>query len=86
LYGDILSSTKAILFFGTPHQGADSAVWAAYLGNLARGLGFRTAEVTQELQRWSNPLVELTTSFSGLAQKFFISTFFQLWDTCGIKV
>ncbi|TVY81035.1 Protein SERAC1, partial [Lachnellula suecica] len=77
LYGDILKSTRCLVFFGTPHQGADAAVWGTYLGNLAKGLGIRNAEVTRELQRWSNPLVELRVSFAQLAPRFLIRTFFE---------
>ncbi|KAF4627331.1 hypothetical protein G7Y89_g10820 [Cudoniella acicularis] len=77
LYGNILNSTRCLVFFGTPHQGADAAVWATYLGNLAKGLGIRSTEVARELQRWSNPLVELRVSFAQLAPKFLIRTFFE---------
>jgi hypothetical protein len=64
IFGDIYSSVKAILFFGTPHQGANAAVWATYLGHISKAVGIRRANVTKELQTWSNELVELTTLFS----------------------
>jgi hypothetical protein len=76
-YGDILNSTKSIVFFGTPHQGADAAVWATYLGNLAQGLGIRGTAVTEELKRWSYPLVELRVNFGQLAPRLIIRTFFE---------
>ncbi|PVH84639.1 hypothetical protein DL98DRAFT_512067 [Cadophora sp. DSE1049] len=77
LYGDILKSTQCLIFFGTPHQGADAAVWGTYLGNLAQGIGIRSTEVTQELMRWSNPLVELRVNFAQLAPRYLIRTFFE---------
>ena len=86
LFESIRDCTKAIIFFGTPHQGADVADWANYLGKFGRAIGLRSAQVTEELQRWSNPLVELTTTFSGIAHKFEITTFFEKRATHGILV
>jgi len=86
LYGDVLDSTRAVVFFGTPHQGTDSAVWATYLGDLGKALGLRNTEVAKELKRWSYPLVELTTHFSDLAPNFQITTFFEKKKTHGILV
>ena len=76
-YGDILNSTRCLVFFGTPHEGVDAAIWAGYLGKLVRGLGIESTGVMQELKRWSNPLVELKTSFAQLAPRFLIRTFFE---------
>lgn len=85
-YGDILEATKAIVFFGTPHQGSDTATWMTYLCAISRGLGVKSAKVTHELERWSDPLVELTTNFSELAPRFLISTFFEEQKTNGVLV
>ncbi|KAF8859461.1 hypothetical protein BDZ45DRAFT_673223, partial [Acephala macrosclerotiorum] len=85
-YGNILDSTKAIVFFGTPHQGADTATWAAFLGGLSKAIRIRNTEVVEELKRWSNPLVELTTTFAELAPRFQITTFFEELATNGILV
>lgn len=86
LYGSIPKCTKAIIFFGTPHQGTDSAVWATYLGKLGKSIGLRSTQVTEELQRWSDPLVELTTTFSQIAPDFQITTFFEKRLTHGVMV
>jgi hypothetical protein len=74
------------VFFGTPHQGADSAVWATYLGKIGRSIGLRSTQVTEELQRWSDPLVELTTTFSEIAPNYQITTFFEQQLTHGVMV
>jgi hypothetical protein len=85
-YAGIWNSTKYLVFFGTPHQGADVAVWATYLGNLGQGLGFGSTAVTQDLKRWSNPLVELAVNFGQIASRFDIVTFFEQIETYGVMV
>jgi hypothetical protein len=85
-YASILNSTKYLVFFGTPHQGADVAVWATYLGNLGQGLGFGSNPVTQDLKRWSTPLVELAVNFGQIASRFDIVTFFEQSETYGVMV
>jgi hypothetical protein len=42
--------------------------------------------VTEELQRWSDPLVELTTTFSEIAPNYQITTFFEQQLTHGVMV
>ncbi|KAI8955665.1 hypothetical protein F4801DRAFT_528534 [Xylaria longipes] len=86
LYGDILEATKAIVFFGTPHQGADAAAWAAMLGGLGKIIGVQSTEVVEELKRWSDPLVELTTTFSELLARFDITTYCETKKINGILV
>lgn len=86
LYGDILRATQALVFFGTPHQGADIAVWGAYLGGVGRAIGLRNTQVVDELERWSDPLVELTVTFAELAPRYEITTFFETKKTHGVMV
>ncbi|KAK8209716.1 hypothetical protein IWZ01DRAFT_527990 [Phyllosticta capitalensis] len=86
LYGNVLDSTKAIVFFGTPHQGSDAATWAAFLGSLGRAVHLRSTEVLDELKRWSNPLVELTRVFSELRDKFQITSFYEKEATNGMII
>ncbi|KAK1456142.1 hypothetical protein CMEL01_16554 [Colletotrichum melonis] len=85
-YGNILDSTQALVFFGTPHQGSEAAAWASFLGSVGRAVGVRTTEVVEELKRWSFPLVELTTTFAELAPRFAITTFFEKKKTNGMLV
>jgi hypothetical protein len=86
LYGDIYSSVKSILFFGTPHQGANAAIWATYLGHISKAVGIRRTNVTKELKTWSNTLVELTRLFSEQAPDLFITSFFEMQPVSGIIV
>lgn len=85
-YHVILDSTKAIVFFGTPHQGSDAATWASFLGSVGKAVRVRNTDVVEELRRWSSPLVELTTTFSELAPKFLTSTYFETKATNGVVV
>jgi hypothetical protein len=86
LYHDILASVKSIIFFGTPHQGADVAIWAGYLSHISSAIGIKRANVTKELQTWSKPLVELTTMFSEQLPDLLITTFFETRPTYGVIV
>ncbi|KAI9782759.1 MAG: hypothetical protein M1816_001711 [Peltula sp. TS41687] len=86
LFGNILDSTKAILFFGTPHQGADVAAWTGFLDKLTTILGIKSTEVTKELKTWSTPLLELSTEFSELAPRFNLTTFFEQRSYHGVTV
>jgi len=86
IYGDILNAVHSIVFFGTPHQGSGAATLGTFLTRLSRGLGIHSANVLTELETWSSPLVELTTSFAQLAPKYEITTFFEEQDTHGVRV
>jgi hypothetical protein len=87
MYGDILDSVRSLVFFGTPHQGSDGAVWLKFIGGLSSGLHlWTTTKVVEELKTWSIPLVELTTNFSELAPNFAITTFYEEQDTYGVRV
>ncbi|VUC28700.1 unnamed protein product [Clonostachys rosea] len=85
-FGNILSCTKSVIFFGTPHQGADSATWAGYLSAIGRAVGITTTKITKELMRWSDPLVELTKAFSENQLAISITTFYEVYETHGIIV
>ncbi|KAM4063706.1 alpha/beta hydrolase family protein [Hirsutella rhossiliensis] len=86
LYGDLLRATKAIVFFGTPHQGAGTAEWASFLGGLGQAVGLRSTEVVGELKRWSHTLVEQTTLFADLWERFDITTFYETMKTNGVMI
>ncbi|KAL4949046.1 hypothetical protein BDW69DRAFT_175260 [Aspergillus filifer] len=74
LYGNIANSTKAILFFGTPHQGSDIA---AYLTGFQKAILLDKTEFVGDIARWSAPLEELTATFSEIAPNYDITTFFE---------
>lgn len=85
-FGDILNSTKAIVFFGTPHQGSDIAGWGSFLGGLGSVIGIRDSNLVRELQTWSSPLLELSTVFADLAPRFQLTSFFEENKTNGVMV
>jgi len=86
LYGDIYDSVRSIFFFGTPHQGAEAAIWATYLGHISKAVGIRRANVTKELQTWSVPLTELTVLFSEQIPDLLITSFFETQPVYGVVV
>lgn len=86
LYKDIVDSTQALVFFGTPHQGAEVATWAGYLSHISKAVGVRSSAVTDELKTWSPTLLELNTLFSEKISDLSVSTFFELEVTHGVKV
>ena len=86
LYGDIVDSTKALIFFGTPHQGANIAAWATFLSHVSKAVGVRSSAVTEDLQAWSKPLIDLNKLFSEKITQLDVTTFFELEDTYGVKV
>ncbi|KAK1640670.1 Alpha/Beta hydrolase protein [Colletotrichum phormii] len=87
-FGDILSYTKAIVFFGTPHQGADAAAWAVLLGEIGSWVRLRNTEVVEELKRWSDPLVQLTRQFKEIPSLYgiHITSFYETQATASLKV
>ncbi|KAL4756001.1 uncharacterized protein BDW70DRAFT_164915 [Aspergillus foveolatus] len=83
IYGNIADSTRAILFFGTPHQGSDVS---AYLGKLRETVLLGRSEIVDELAQWSALLAELTTPFSEVAPRYIITTFFEQKPTKGVII
>ncbi|KAL4999230.1 hypothetical protein BDV10DRAFT_164963 [Aspergillus recurvatus] len=85
MYGSIVDSTKAIVFFSTPHQGADAGAWKSLFDNFEHAR-IQNAGVVQELTLWSSMLVELTTGFAGIARGIQITTFFETIATNGVVI
>jgi hypothetical protein len=85
-YSEIIESTKALVFFGTPHQGADVATWSTYLTNVSKAIGIQSSTVLKELKRWSTTLLELNRLFSEQISELMVTTFFELEDTYGVRV
>lgn len=79
-YGDILKSTKAIIFLGTPHQGiSPKSHWPLQLALEKIGLaaGVKNQKLLQKLQSWSGPLADLCDDFSEFASAYQIATLFE---------
>ncbi|KAL4933104.1 esterase/lipase family protein, partial [Aspergillus undulatus] len=56
IYGSIVESTKAIVFFSTPHQGADAGAWNAIFASFQQA-DIHDTLVVQELTLWSSMLL-----------------------------
>lgn len=76
-FGDILSSTRGLVFFGTPHRGTDVAVWGemvarikvASYGRMGLSDYFRVLRPNQK------DLMDISEDFRPLATRFAISSF-----------
>jgi len=88
LYWDIYESAKAFVFFGTPHQGSDAAVWARYLGFVAKVVGVSKSESVNELATWSPSLVQVAIYFSTHVCRpgVHLVTFFETLPYNGVQV
>lgn len=86
MYGDIYDSAKSISFLATPHQGADIATWATYLGNISQVLGIRNTAATKGLQTWSDSLLELSREFCELLPRLMINSFYETKPYKGVLV
>ena len=62
----ILESTRAIMFMGVPHDGADAAKLASRIGGVARVFCDMNRINLKDLERDSRPLQEISHSFSYL--------------------
>ncbi|KAI1991719.1 hypothetical protein LOZ54_001965 [Ophidiomyces ophidiicola] len=74
-FKNILDSTKAVLFFSTPHQGSTRADWEVRLQNLGNIWNLESSPLN-ELKLWSYSLAEKTMAFSEIAPELDITTFF----------
>ncbi|KAL6408503.1 uncharacterized protein AUP68_08360 [Ilyonectria robusta] len=77
-YGDIIRSTKGIVFLGTPHRGSDLIPWALLLANLTNGVSLgeviRTA-LLKDLDKDSHVLSEISQQFVHRATPLKIRSF-----------
>jgi pimeloyl-ACP methyl ester carboxylesterase len=85
LYGDIVDSTRAIIFFSTPHQGTSQEAWKAFFARLGQSK-IEESNVISELEVWSDMLAELTTEFADLATQINITSFYERRLTEGVMV
>jgi len=69
-YHDIKSSTKAIIFLGTPHTGTDHA---SVLATTQKFITFVTrsqpSNITKELETFSDTVIDINESFMGETSK-----------------
>jgi hypothetical protein len=76
----ILEATRAVMFMGVPHDGADAAKLASHIGDVAQ-VFFKPNLVTlKDLERDSRPLQDISWSFS-LLKGFDIITIMESEET-----
>ena len=77
----IISSTKGILFAGTPHRGTDNAKWLTTANKLASYIqGGDTTRLSRSLERGSEVAEKLQSEFRDIAQRFAIYSLFESYD------
>lgn len=85
LFEDLLRSVYHLVFFGTPHQGANST--AGFLASLGATVGgAKDGSIIRELKLWSPSLMEADAMFVDIAEGFTITTFFEKEKTHGVQV
>jgi hypothetical protein len=86
LYSDLISSVRSLVFFGTPHQGADIATWGTFLSHVSTAFRVRSTQALEELGKWSPTLLQLNTLFAEQAADQNVTTFFERQKTYGVMV
>ncbi|KAH7069381.1 Alpha/Beta hydrolase protein [Paraphoma chrysanthemicola] len=77
-FDDIAQSTRGILFFGTPHRGADLAFWGDIIAKIAKTVFLNPKrELIKDLKTNSQPLVQVSEDFRPIADKYKIVSFFE---------
>lgn len=95
-FSNVLRSTKAIVFFGTPHVGSEQADFAAMLGLIAESIGTATLtdrltgqrirrDLIDLLRRQSKELEELSLSFRNRYMGIEIISFYEQDTMRGLK-
>ncbi|KAL2266766.1 hypothetical protein VTJ83DRAFT_6118 [Remersonia thermophila] len=78
-FNDILSSTRGIVFFGTPHRGTDAAVWGETLARIKfAAFGARDlSDLFRALRPDGTDLMNVSEDFRPMVTRFAISSFFE---------
>ncbi|KAK3317792.1 Alpha/Beta hydrolase protein [Cercophora scortea] len=75
---DIAKSIKGMVFFGTPHRGADSAKWLALLSSIAAAATNKPkSEFATTLQTNSEDLMKISEDFRPIAHKYAVASFYE---------
>ena len=80
IYGDILNSVKALVFFAVPHRGSSLAFWGNMFANLLRGAQLGTGTNTkfvEALKKNSKEFDDISESFIERAAELDIRTFYE---------
>jgi hypothetical protein len=85
----IFNSTVGIMFFGTPHGGADPLGFSkSIIMNMAKGLGFRVNDqIVDTLMPTSERLMELRDDFGPMAEEenWIIYSFQEQYGVTGLN-
>ena len=82
----MLASTKAVLFFSTPHRGVDASAISDFSMRFASVLGLTNRHLLDYLSRESLDLQNLLQSFAPISQSFDIFTFYETVRTKFLKI
>ncbi|OKL63894.1 hypothetical protein UA08_01110 [Talaromyces atroroseus] len=74
-FKNIIESTRAIVFFATPHHGSSRENWLHYIDSLEGVINIER-RILDELCTWSQELVTRTAGFSNIASRLDITTFY----------
>ena len=81
IYRDILYSTQAVAFLGTPHMGASAAWWASNASSLVSGLSGklipRRDAFVKCLEKNSRELARISADFKKRAERLIIKSFYE---------
>ncbi|KAK0706162.1 Alpha/Beta hydrolase protein, partial [Lasiosphaeria miniovina] len=84
-YKDIAESTKGIVFFGTPHKGADAATWARHISNIAQAIMHQPpANFLRTLERHSPDLHKISEDFRPYTPQYAITSFYEQHAMTGL--
>lgn len=85
LYGPILSDIRAVIFFGTPHQGSDLASRLEVLGRVLECVGIGSNAILTALTRDGLYLTNLAKSFVDRSSNLRIISFFEQLKVRGVN-
>ncbi|KAF2793083.1 hypothetical protein K505DRAFT_325724, partial [Melanomma pulvis-pyrius CBS 109.77] len=77
-YNPIASATKGIVFFGTPHRGADLAFWGEMLARLGKACFLRPPkDLIKDLRNNSKTVMDVSEDFRSIVDKYAIVSFYE---------
>ncbi|KAK4228035.1 hypothetical protein QBC38DRAFT_454589 [Podospora fimiseda] len=77
-FRDISTSTKGIIFFGTPHRGSDKAAWLKLLTEVSSTVSNRPDPTfVKDLQTNSETLLKISQDFQPLVKDYAIVSFYE---------
>jgi hypothetical protein len=88
-YAHLADAVCGILFFGTPHRGADIAKWGERVANVFQLVTFGVAgndEIVHALRRNSSELNEISKQFQGYLTRIAIRSFYETEKIGGMLV